>query len=384
MTKTILILFFLFILCPDGFSQYLWEIYPDSVVKWDYYAGDEFDRQEIDRGKWLTCLPWSRSVISQDIHYLDTNTYIRNGYACFDLKKQQAYYGLSEGELNSEQVQKNKVLLRNGNQYRFEYSGGLLWSKQQYQYGYFEIKFKAEAGRGVWPAFWLYGGNPNNEIDFFELKGEKQKALHVDVHCPEGCSNYITGWFGYRKAFGHWIKTKEPVCGTDNIVSGEWAPDHISWYLNGELIASIKQGINLPMNLTFGTGAGKDKGPFGPGPDNSTKFPNTFMVDYVRVYTKSSYTTAHSDRAKLAPVTLSVIPLSEKLLSVRVLGMKNADSAVVNISDVSQNLVDQKTIRGNTEYQVAITNINLILIQAWVKGHKITQSLNYHYEIPKN
>ena len=74
-----------------------------------------------------------------------------------------------------------------------------LLSKKQFKYGYFECRAKAPSGRGFWPGFWLYGGHPNDEIDFMEMKGEKSKHAHVDVHCPDNCDKVPKNWIGFKK-----------------------------------------------------------------------------------------------------------------------------------------------------------------------------------------
>jgi hypothetical protein len=38
------------------------------------------------------------------------------------------------------------------------------------------------------------------------------------------------------------------------------------------------------MNLVVNLAAARDNGPFSPGPDKNTVFPNDFLVDYVRVW----------------------------------------------------------------------------------------------------
>ena len=64
----------------------------------------------------------------------------------------------------------------------FDYQSGLIYSKEKFRYGHFEIRFKTDAASGHWPAFWLFGGD-GQEIDIFEMGAGKLNEVHVDVHC---------------------------------------------------------------------------------------------------------------------------------------------------------------------------------------------------------
>lgn len=394
-------------------SQYLWQIYPDTVVKWCYYNGDEFNHQDLDQNKWMLHLPWSRAVISQDIYYLDKNVEVNNGKVCFYLKQEPNLFPLQSWEMDSAFMRHNGATLTaltTDNKYPFKYTGGLLWSKQRYKYGYFEIKFKAPFGQGIWPAFWLYGGEPNNEIDFLELKGEKEKAVHVDIHCKDGCSDYTKGWFGYRKAFGHWMKVKQPLKNGYNIISGEWTPTYVKWFLNGVLIAYSKQSINISMNLTAGTGIAKKGGAFKPGPNSTTPFPNEFGVDYIRVYkadTVPNYREIKTMLSLNAPakentsedllntpkksiklknkldakiktgkglITLSVMQVAKNVLQIRVLGITKIDTCFIIISDIYDNEIQKVNFDENKEVAIPFTNFNTLKIHAQI-NHRVIDEL---------
>ena len=152
-------------------AQVKWNVHTDTSYKWFYENGDEFTNLEIDQTKWIKSLPWSRNVVSSGCYYKDENTYADSGYVFFKADRYQKYEPLMEWELKDSYVKKHPERQKD-NTYFFDYSGGLLWSKDSYKFGQFEIRFKSPRGSGLWPAFWLYGGNPNYEIDFFELKGE--------------------------------------------------------------------------------------------------------------------------------------------------------------------------------------------------------------------
>jgi beta-glucanase (GH16 family) len=157
-------------------------------------------------------------------------------------------------------------------------------------YGRFEARIKIPYGQGLWPAYWMLGSNiatgdwPNcGEIDIFENIGREPLTVHGTVHGP-GYSNErgITGSFtlpsGRRFADGF------------HLFAVEWEPETIRFYVDSSLYQTIARS-NLPpgaawvfdhpffllLNVAVG---GKWPG----SPDVSTIFPQTMLVDYVRVY----------------------------------------------------------------------------------------------------
>ena len=393
-------------------AQYLWQISSDKIVRWSYIDGDEFNKNTVNKDKWLTKLPWSNAVLSQDIYYLEKNIKFENGNIQFILNKENNLYPLQSWEMDTILFKKNKITLTDGNKFPFKYTGGLLYTKKEYKYGYFEIRFKASEGQGIWPAFWLFGAKPNNEIDFFELKGEKENELHVDIHCPDGCGNFKEGPLGYyRKGWGHWIKTNQKFKDSYNIISGEWTKNYIKWYLNGELIAYSNHSYDLGMNLTAGTGIGKDNGAFGPGSNKETPFPNYFNVDYIRVYktdTLPSYDeiknnlgnsenlvhpkTENDYKIKKAKnkltnnpdkklnqnriITLSVIQLTKTNLSIRILGVTSKDKVNIQIKvNNDTEVISEMQLDQNNELIVPIPENKNLTLHAVINNQKITELL---------
>lgn len=66
----------------------------------------------------------------------------------------------------------------------FQYTSGLLYSKEVHKYGQFEITFKANKTKGTVGAFWLFG-NDNEEIDVFEVRGSKDNRAQMTLHWQE-------------------------------------------------------------------------------------------------------------------------------------------------------------------------------------------------------
>ena len=160
-------------------------------------------------------------------------------------------------------------------------------------YGRFEARMKLPVGQGIWPAFWLLGSDVptvgwprGGEIDILEAIGDPH-TIYSTLHGP--------GYSG-----GHALSAKYAVPAGEAIDNGfhvyavEWAPDDIKFYFDDHLIAhrtpaSLPAGTKWvydhPFFVIFDLATGGDW----PGnPDSTTQFPKQMVVDYVRVYKRSS------------------------------------------------------------------------------------------------
>lgn len=403
-------IYFLLPLCLNLHGQYLWQIYPDTIIKWNYYDGDEFNKPFVNKNRWYIGFPWGKNIITQDTYIVDSNVYLNKSFARFTLRQDSNLIKLEPSQIDIVKFKKNKIDLIDENKFLFKYTGSLLWSKKQYKYGYFEIKFKAPEGQGIWPAFWLYAGNANNEIDFFELKGEQEKKIHVDIHCPDGCSNYKE-FLSYRKGWGHWVSTDQKLNEHYNVVAGEWAPDFIKWFLNGVLIAYSDHSFDMPMNLIVGTGIAKDKGAFKPGPNKETPFPNYFDVDYIRVYKSDTLPDLKTIKSNLAQnydttfknnfedlrakksqkklnnkpkgikvsqlITLSITQMSDSMLSLKTLGVTNSDSVTIYFIDELNNILKKIFADSNEELLFLSDRQKTYTIMIEVNGKTIIEKLHF-------
>lgn len=268
----------------------MWQFKKDTVVRWFYYDGDEFNGSSIDKEKWQTSYSWTEVNYSFDFFMNPKRILFENGVCKFTCDRDTGLYAVPEWQLDSAFKKKYKSSLTDQNKFKYYYSSGIVRSRKPYGKGYFELRFKNDDSYGMWPAFWLYGKN-KDEIDFFELKGERNSDVHVDVHCDEGCDHGYKGNNLFPRSFGGWIKTTQNLKKGYNIISGEWQDGYVKWYLNGLGIAYYKGEFNTEkMNLILGTGPAKDGEPFSPGVNKESYFPNSFDVDYVRIWTRKEAT----------------------------------------------------------------------------------------------
>ena len=160
-------------------------------------------------------------------------------------------------------------------------------------YGRIEARIKIPAGQGMWPAFWMLGedistiGWPKcGEIDIMENVGKEPGTVHGSLHGPstERPTSDLTFIFS--------LPGGQSFADDFHLYAVEWDPEIVRFYVDSNLYASFHSSqwpaggkwvfdhpFFIILNLAVGGGW--------PGsPDSSTKFPQSMLVDYVRVYTR--------------------------------------------------------------------------------------------------
>jgi len=273
------------VLCFKASAQLkpiMWQVTNDSITRWEYYFGDDFNTLSIDKNKWYDGYPWGGLQVAQRIYTAPEMIEPNEGYVSLKINKTNEWRGFPAWMLDTTVARKNNIELKNG-QMQLNYLTSCIWSKQSFKYGYFECRCKVPKEKGLWPAFWLFGQNNADEIDFMECKGERTKELHVDVHCPNQC-DHIRGFMGSKNDWGGWVKMNQNLTDEWVVFSGVWLPNHLVYYVNGVPVSYFKGDFATPMNVIANLSMAGDKGGFSPGPDESTHFPSEFLVDYIRVW----------------------------------------------------------------------------------------------------
>ena len=260
-----------------------WKVSDDSISVLKPYFNDEFQVDKLNKDKWLDIYQWGGLDFKTRMFSAPEMTYISNGILTLGADTTTKWYSFPDWILDSAEIRKNKVEIKD-NKMQLNYLTSVIFSKEKFKYGYFECKAKAPSGQGLWPAFWLYGGEPNEEIDFMEMKGERHKEVHVDIHCPNRCGDIKMKGLPFKKSWGAWLKFNTKLVDEWVIYSGLWEPGRVTFYVNGDAVAEylgdFKTSMHLITNLSFAI----DNGPFKPGINKKTVLPNSFEVDYIRVW----------------------------------------------------------------------------------------------------
>ncbi len=158
-------------------------------------------------------------------------------------------------------------------------------------YGRFEARLKMPWGPGIWPAFWMLGSNINEvpwpqcgEIDIMEYRGQQPNLIHGSVHGP-GYSggNAITKSFGFEN---------DRFDVDFHLFAIEWGKDYIDYYVDDQLYQRITPDkvtgewvYDHPFFIILNVAVG---GNFVGFPTPQTPFPQTMLVDYVKVYKEAN------------------------------------------------------------------------------------------------
>lgn len=270
-------------------AQFLWQLNKDTIISWHYQWGDEFTGNRPDTSVWDYSYGWSRSIYGnkEQQYYSDgENHRLTNGVLNLNAERRSVQKKVVDWRAESDSIIDNGKF--NGfNKRDFKYIAGLIQSKDEYRYGYFEIKFKMPAKKGYWPAFWLYGGDPNEEIDWMELKTEKKNSVHVGRHSTKREENYLRDGLK-KRSWGEWVSVSGDLTDDYNIIAGEWNDNYIKYYLNGECIAYTKLALARSKKIVANIAVPANNGPFKPGPADSILFSGDFEIDYIRVWTKEN------------------------------------------------------------------------------------------------
>lgn len=195
----------------------------------------------------------------------------------------------------SENVEvQNGQLLITARQESFEgasYTSARLLTKGKFerQYGRFEARMRLPFGQGIWPAFWMLGAdidtNPwpeAGEIDIMEYRGQNPTIVVGSVHGPGYSGAEAVTW-------GYDLEDDRFDTGF-HIFGIEWGPDFVNYYVDDVLYNQITPNdipegsewvFDKPFFILINLAVGGDF--LGP-PNAETVFPQTMLIDYVRVY----------------------------------------------------------------------------------------------------
>lgn len=159
------------------------------------------------------------------------------------------------------------------------------------QEGLFEARIKLPSGHGVWPAFWLLGSNIDTvpwpgcgEIDIMEYRGQEPDLVHGTLHGP--------GYSGSQAVTNSFYLEDDRFDADFHVFSVEWTKNSISWFVDGTKYRTLipddlpgewvyDHAFHIILNVAVG-------GTYVGYPSPDAVFPQTMLVDWVRVYEKGS------------------------------------------------------------------------------------------------
>lgn len=253
---------------------------PAKDAKWKLTWSDEFNGSNgsaIDRSKWLVeagGTGWGNHELE---YYTNRsqNAFIKDGSLVIQARREN--YTSTDG------------VSRNYTSARLKTAG-----KFSQAYGRFEARIKIPAGQGMWPAFWMLGDDVDKagwpacgEIDIMENIGREPSTVHGSIHGPG-----FVGADGIEASYT--LPAGRRFADDFHIFAVEWEPNAIRFYVDDNLYVSrtradLRPGwkwvFDHPFFLLLNLAVGGDW----PGnPDATTVFPQTMLVDYVRVYERTA------------------------------------------------------------------------------------------------
>lgn len=240
----------------------------DAPDGWILQWSDEFDGPSVDQTKWSFEIGNGNGWGNNELEYYtgdSSNVFIQDGKLVIQANKED----------------------KDG----FQYTSTRMKTQGKFStvYGWFEASIKLPVGQGMWPAFWMLGENiaqvgwpACGEIDIMEAVGYDPLNVHGSTHGP---GFDTTNAFYSDQGFSNDFHTYKAI----------WQPDYVEFYVDDQMYAKITPADTNgqpfvfngnPMFILLNLAVG---GNWPGAPDASTQFPQQMIVDYVRVYQRTSW-----------------------------------------------------------------------------------------------
>ena len=250
---------------------------PASAQTWELVWADEFDGTEVDPAKWTFQLGdgcpdlcgWGNNELEW---YQAENATVADGFLTITAKEEQA------GGKNYTSARMRTI------------------NQGDWTYGRFEVRAKMPIGKGLWPAIWMLPTDPSiygtwaasGEIDIMEYVGDKPTEVLGTIH-------YGAPWPNNQSTSNTYTLQQGTFNDDFHVFAVEWEHGTIRWYVDdvryaqssnwsstgGTFPAPFDVEFHLLLILAVGGNLPGD-------PDASTVFPQTMVVDYVRVFVDTS------------------------------------------------------------------------------------------------
>jgi len=158
--------------------------------------------------------------------------------------------------------------------------------KKEFKYGRIECRAKLPVGNGIWPAFWMLGANiekvgwpKSGEIDILEYIGRDPHQVYTTLHTQDGHGDK-----------GHGKRTEIADIETGfHVFAVDWNKDRMDFFVDEKLVFTYNPAVknedswpyDQPFYILLNMAVGGNFG--GPAVDDGI-FPQSFVVDYIKVY----------------------------------------------------------------------------------------------------
>lgn len=242
-------------------------------AKWKLVWADEFNGTALDSSKWQFEVNGKGGGNGEMQYYTDrpANLHLTNGHMVISANKEN-YQG-PDGKKS--------------------YTSARITSKGKgdWKYGRFEARIKMPKGKGMWPAFWMmptdsvYGTwAQSGELDIAEVIGDKPNIVYGTLH-------YGGKWPKNVHSGDKYILPGGDFSDDFHVFTIEWKEGEIRWLVDGHLYqtqiswktaaAPFPAPFDQKFYFIFNVAVG---GSWPGKPNESTTFPQTMEVDWVRAY----------------------------------------------------------------------------------------------------
>jgi len=249
----------------------------DPGAGWTLVWSDEFDGTAVDSANWNFDIGAGGWGNGEWEYYRAENATVDGGFLTITAKAE----AFADAGYTSARMQTSQ--------------------KQAFTYGKVSMRAKLPFGQGIWPAFWMLGADSSS----FNLYGGtvpwpacgEADIMEMIGGLADGSGDYTThGTLHYLNAAGRdpgpSFAYRNPAKLSDDFHIYElvWTPHSFTWLLDGlaygtKIVDPDMGAFSKPMFILLNLAIG---GPWGGWPDSTTVFPQTYVVDWVRVYENAS------------------------------------------------------------------------------------------------
>jgi hypothetical protein len=313
--------FMMVLITKSGFSQL-----PSSDPAYKLSYSDEFAGDTVSEHNWKRSYPWhqgtnisyfgSQSVPMAAIkteNISNINSYVSDGSLKLVSRKVENlnevwnWYDYYCGSVICDScIGKDPIIKPSGDTICFDkdmlpfhFSSGMLYSKHEFRYGYFELRFRTpnsfsnkENYKGHGFGFWLWSGGDGITNDWSEIDFPEVNAYCADCSTIQHCGGSNIHYRPVGQA-----KEIEPSPyynfepNTWYTIGINWTSNTVEFFIDGSLFfVAYNHAADLsPMNSIINLGGQYQpldnyQIPYDTTSTIKTQFPFTFEVDYLRVY----------------------------------------------------------------------------------------------------